>query len=219
MKPLRVVVADDAALVREGIVRLLEDFGFSVVAQVGDGEALVSTVDTHEPDVVIADIRMPPTQRDEGLRAAAEIRQAHPHIGVLVLSQYVEPRSALALLDGRPGGAGYLLKERVTDIEDFTDAVRRIARGELVIDPLVAAKMLGRRQRGSVLDRLTPREREVLAFMAEGRSNHWIGNHLVLHSKTVETHVRAIFRKLDLVDSGQDHRRVQAVLQFLKEGD
>lgn len=213
---LRVMVADDAALIRSGIVRLLADAGFVVAADVGDAAALVDAVDRDPPDLVITDIRMPPTNTDEGLRAAATIRQRHPDVAVLVLSQHVEARAAGSLLDGRPAGIGYLLKERVSALDEFVAACRDVASGGSVIDPLVAGQLLHRRRHDEALGRLTERERGVLALMAQGRSNAAIAGELHLGGKTVETHVRSIFQKLDLEETPEGNRRVQAVLHWLQ---
>jgi DNA-binding NarL/FixJ family response regulator/class 3 adenylate cyclase len=213
--PLRVVVAEDAGLIRAGLVRLLTDAGLEVIRDVGDAEALLAAVDADPPDLVITDIRMPPSQGDEGLVAAARIRAEHPDTAVLVLSQHVEARAAAGLLDGRPAGIGYLLKERVADLDEFVTAVRHVAAGGSVIDPLVAEQLLRRRRSDVALARLTERERDVLSLMAQGRSNAAIADQLGLSAKTVETHVRSIFTKLDLPESPDGHRRVQAVVQWL----
>ena len=213
---LRLVLADDSLLVREGTARLLADAGFDVVAQVGDAETLIAAVRAHRPDVAIVDIRMPPTHTDEGLRAAEAIRAEHgTAVGILVLSQHVEPSFALRLVSDGAGGVGYLLKDRITDFDDFTDAVRRIARGGSAIDPAVVAILVGRRARVP-LDDLTARERDVLALMAEGRSNQAIGDHLEMARKTVEAHIANIFSKLELIPTSDDHRRVLAVLAHLR---
>jgi DNA-binding NarL/FixJ family response regulator len=213
---LRLVLADDSVLVREGIARLLGEAGFEVVAQVADAEALVRVTRQLAPDVVIVDIRMPPTNTDEGLRAAQEIRAEHgTSVGILVLSQHVEPSFALRLVGDGVGGVGYLLKDRIADIDDFIDAVRRIARGGSVIDPSVVAVLVGRRARVP-LDNLTERERAVLARMAEGRSNQAIGDSLSMARKTVEAHIANIFSKLELEPAADDHRRVLAVLAHLR---
>ena len=213
---LRLVLADDSVLVREGIARLLGEAGFEVVAQVADAEALVRVTRQLAPDVVIVDIRMPPTNTDEGLRAAQEIRAEHgTSVGILVLSQHVEPSFALRLIGDGVGGVGYLLKDRIADIDDFIDAVRRIARGGSVIDPSVVAVLVGRRARVP-LDNLTERERAVLARMAEGRSNQAIGDSLSMARKTVEAHIANIFSKLELEPAADDHRRVLAVLAHLR---
>jgi DNA-binding NarL/FixJ family response regulator len=213
---LRVIAADDAPLVRSGIVSVLTDGGFVVVADVGDADALVAAVDADPPDLVVTDIRMPPTHSDDGLRAAADIRARHPGVAVLVLSQHVEARAAASLLDGRPAGLGYLLKERVSALDEFLDACRHVAAGGSVIDPLVTEQLLRRRRHDDVLARLTDRERQVLGLMAQGRSNAAIAAELVLGAKTVETHVRSIFQKLDLEESPEGSRRVQAVLRWLQ---
>jgi DNA-binding NarL/FixJ family response regulator len=213
---MRVVVAEDSVLLREGIVRLLEDAGFDVVGQAGDAEDLVRKVSAHKPDVAIVDIRMPPTSTDDGLRAALEIRNRLPGTGVLVLSQYVEEGYALELVGDKAEGTGYLLKDRVADVERFVDAVRRIGEGGSVLDPEVVATLLGRRRRDDPLAELTDREREVLALMAEGRSNNAIAEHLVVTERAVEKHVTSIFHKLDLAPTAEDHRRVLAVLTFLR---
>jgi DNA-binding NarL/FixJ family response regulator len=214
---LRLVVADDSLLLREGIVRLLVEAGFEVVAQAGDGQELLAAVRQHHPDVAIVDIRMPPTQTDEGLRAAEAIRAEHGEaIGVLVLSQYVETSFALGLVADGSGRVGYLLKDRIEDLEDFADAIRRIARGGSVIDPEVVAQLVGRRRARVPLDDLTDREREVLALIAEGRSNQAICDRLFLAPKTVEAHIANIFSKLELVPAPDDHRRVLAVLAHLR---
>jgi DNA-binding NarL/FixJ family response regulator len=214
---LRVVLADDSVLLREGIARLLEEAGVSVVAQAGDAEELLRAVREHRPDVAITDIRMPPGHSDEGLRAAEAIRAEHgTEVGVLVLSQYVETSFALRLVDDRAGGVGYLLKDRVEDLEDFADAVRRIARGGSVIDPEVVAQLVGRRRARVPLDDLTEREREVLSLMAEGRSNQAICDRLFLAPKTIEAHIANIFSKLELLPAPDDHRRVLAVLAHLR---
>lgn len=213
---LRLVLADDSVLVREGVARLLADAGFDVVAQVADPEALLRAVRDHRPDVAIVDIRMPPTNTDEGLRAAEAIRTEHgTGVGILVLSQHVEPTFALRLVSDGAGGVGYLLKDRITDLEDFAEAVRRIARGGSVIDPSVVAVLVGRRARVP-LDELTERERAVLALMAEGRSNQAIGDRLTMARKTVEAHIANIFSKLQLEPAADDHRRVLAVLAHLR---
>jgi DNA-binding NarL/FixJ family response regulator len=212
---VRVVLADDSVLLREGIARLLTDAGFEVLAQVGTAEDLVRKVRIHQPDVAVVDIRMPPTQTDEGLRAAKSIREQWPEVGVLVLSQYVEPAYALELLQDSAEGVGYLLKDRVADVDEFAAAVRRVAEGGSALDPSVVSQLVGRRRRDDPLDELTPREREVLGLMAEGRSNVAIANKLVVTPRAVEKHVTNIFAKLGLRDAEKDHRRVLAVLRFL----
>jgi DNA-binding NarL/FixJ family response regulator len=213
---MRVIVAEDSVLLREGIVRLLEEAGFEVVGQVGDAEDLVRKVAAHKPDVAVVDIRMPPTSTDDGLRAALEIRSRLPGTGVLVLSQYVEEGYALELVGERAEGTGYLLKDRVGDVERFVDAVRRVGEGGSVLDPEVVATLLGRRRRDDPLAELTEREREVLALMAEGRSNQAIAEQLVVTERAVEKHVTSIFGKLDLTPAAEHHRRVLAVLTFLR---
>ncbi len=214
---LRVVVADDSVLLREGIVRLLdEQEGFEVVAQAGDAEELLRKVGAHKPDVAVVDIRMPPTNTDDGLRAALEIRARQPETSVLVLSQYVEEGYALDLVGDTAGGVGYLLKDRVADVDRFVDAVRRVAEGGSALDPEVVAQLVGRARRDDPVDGLTPREREVLELMAEGRSNNAIAEQLVVTERAVEKHVTSIFGKLSLAPAPADHRRVLAVLTFLR---
>jgi DNA-binding NarL/FixJ family response regulator len=213
---MRIVIADDAVLLREGAARLLEDAGFEVVAQAGDAEDLMRKVRAHKPDVAVIDIRMPPDNVDDGLRAALAIRSELPEVGLLLLSQYVEDRYLSQLLAEGAEGVGYLLKDRVADIERLSDAVRRVAEGGSVLDPEVVAQMLGRRERDEPLDELTPREREVLGLMAEGRTNRAIAEQLVVSERAVERHVTAIFGKLGLPASAEDHRRVLAVLAFLR---
>jgi DNA-binding NarL/FixJ family response regulator len=212
---LRVVLADDSVLLREGIARLLEDSGFEVVAQGGTAEDLIRHVGMHKPDVALIDIRMPPTQTDEGLRAAKEIRERWPDTGVLVLSQYVEPAYAMELLGENAEGVGYLLKDRVSDVDEFAAAVRRVAEGGSALDPAVVSQLVGRRRRDDPLDELTPREREVLGLMAEGRSNQAVAEKLVITLRAVEKHVTSIFSKLRLPATAEDHRRVLAVLTYL----
>jgi DNA-binding NarL/FixJ family response regulator len=214
---MRVVVADDSTLLREGVVRLLEEAGFEVVGQAGDGEELLRKVRAHKPDVAVVDVRMPPTHTDEGLRAAREIRSELPDIGVLVLSQYVEVAYARELLAESAEGLGYLLKDRVADVAALTEAVRRVGEGGSALDPEVVSQMLGRRRTDDPLAELTPREREVLALMAEGRSNAAIAGEMVVTERAVEKHVTGIFSKLELSTSGEDHRRVLAVLRFLDQ--
>jgi DNA-binding NarL/FixJ family response regulator len=213
---MRVVLADDSVLLREGIARLLEDSGFEVVGRAGDAAELLRKVRAHKPDVAIVDIKMPPTHTDEGLRAARTIRSEQPRTAVLVLSQYVEEDYAMDLLAGSAEGVGYVLKDRVADVERFLDAVRRVADGGSALDPEVVSRMLGRRRAVDPLEGLTPREREVLGLMAEGRSNRAIAAELVVSERAVEKHVTSIFTKLDLPSSAEDHRRVLAVLTFLK---
>jgi DNA-binding NarL/FixJ family response regulator len=210
-----VVVGEDQPLVREGIVHVLTDAGFDVVGVAGDAVDLVRKTNAHRPDVVITDITMPPDLTDDGLRAAVEIRNAHPGIGVLVLSQFLEDRYPLQLVDDRAEGAGYLLKDRVADLKSFVEAVTRVARGGSVLDPAVVARMVGRRRSKGPLDTLTKREREVLGLMAEGRSNQGIADELVVTVAAVERHVTSIFGKLTLRPASEDHRRVLAVLQYL----
>ena len=214
---MRVVVADDSTLLREGIVRLLEDAGIEVVGQAGDAEELLRKVRAHKPDVAVVDVRMPPTHTDEGLRAAREIRAELPEVSVLVLSQYVEVAYARELLAESAEGLGYLLKDRVADVEALTDAVRRVGAGGSALDPEVVSQMLGRRRDDDPLEQLTPREREVLGLMAEGRSNGAIAAELVVSDRAVEKHVTGIFSKLELGTSSEDHRRVLAVLHFLDQ--
>jgi DNA-binding NarL/FixJ family response regulator len=214
---VRLVLADDSVLLREGMSRLLAETGFEVVAQAGNADELLTAVDEHRPDVAITDIRMPPTHTDEGLQAAQKIRAKHGSAtGILVLSQYIETTFAMRLIADGAGGVGYLLKDRIEDIDDFTDAIRRVARGGSVIDPEVVAQLVKRRGRSVPLDDLTPREREVLALMAEGRSNQAISDRLVLAPKTVEAHIASIFSKLELLPAPDDHRRVLAVLAHLR---
>jgi DNA-binding NarL/FixJ family response regulator len=213
---MRVVVADDSVLLREGVVRLLEENGFDVVAQAGDAEDLVRKVKAHRPDVAVVDIRMPPTNTDDGLRAALEIRSELPDTGVLVLSQYVEEGYALDLVGDSAGGVGYLLKDRVADVDRFVDSVKRVADGGSALDPEVVSQLVGRARRDDPLDELTPREREVLELMAEGRSNNAIADHMTVTERAVEKHVTSIFGKLGLAPAPEDHRRVLAVLAFLR---
>jgi DNA-binding NarL/FixJ family response regulator/class 3 adenylate cyclase len=212
----RVIVADDSTLFREGVVRLLTEHGFEVTAQAGDAETLLELVGSDPPNVVVTDIRMPPTGTNEGLLAAQRIRREHPEVGVLVLSQYVETRHAMKLLEETPEAVGYLLKDRVSDVTEFVDAVHRVRRGGSAIDPEVVGSLLGRRREQSAVSDLTDREREILGLMAEGRSNQAICERLFLSPKTVETHVGAIFSKLELPPAADDHRRVLAVLMYLE---
>ena len=214
--PIRVLVGEDQPLVREGIVRVLEEAGLEVVGVAGDAEDLVRKAGAHHPEVVITDIQMPPDFTDDGLRAAQRIRSSQPDIGVVVLSQFLEDRYVLELIGDRAQGVGYLLKDRVGDLALFIDAVRRVARGGSALDPAVVQRMVGRRREGGPLDQLTPREREVLGLMAEGRSNRGIADELVVTVAGVERHITSIFGKLDLHQAPEDHRRVLAVLQYLR---
>jgi DNA-binding NarL/FixJ family response regulator len=213
----RVVVADDAVLLREGVARLLEDAGFEIVGQAGNADELLLKVRSYKPDIAIVDIKMPPTHTDEGLRAAQEIREQHPETGVLVLSQYVESGYALELLQGNADGVGYLLKDRVSDVEEFTAAVKRVAEGGSALDSEVVSRLVGRRRGEDPVSQLTPREREVLELMAEGRSNQAIAERLFVTPRAVEKHVTSIFGKLRLPADESDHRRVLAVLKYLRQ--
>ena len=213
---MRVVVADDVMLTREGIVRLLHDAGIEVVAEAEDAETLLRHVRSSDPDVAIVDIRMPPTNTDEGLVAARAIRAELPDVGVLLLSHYVEPSYAMRLIEDQPERVGYLLKDRVSDIAVVVDALRRITQGETVIDPTIVSRLVGRRRREDPLGRLTDREREVLGLIAEGMSNKAIAARLYVTDRTVEAHVTQIFQKLGLPESPDQHRRVLAVLAFLR---
>jgi DNA-binding NarL/FixJ family response regulator len=213
---MRVVLADDSVLLREGIARLLEDAGFEVVGQAGNAEELLLRVRSYSPDVAVVDIRMPPTHSDEGLRAAQQIREQHPEVGVLVLSQYVEAAYAMELLAESAEGVGYLLKDRVSDIAEFAAAVRRVGEGGSALDPAIVSQLVGRRRREDPVDHLTPREREVLELMAEGRSNQGIAERLVVTERAIEKHVTSIFGKLRLPVAPEDHRRVLAVLALLR---
>jgi DNA-binding NarL/FixJ family response regulator len=212
---LRVVIADDSVLFREGIAQLLERAGFQVAGQSGTAEDLMLKVRSYAPDAAIVDIRMPPTHTDEGIRAAREIRERHSDVGVLVLSQYVEAPYMMELLQGDIEGVGYLLKDRIRDVAEFADAVRRVAEGGSAFDPAVVSRLVGRRRGEDPLDSLTPREREVLELMAQGRTNQAIAERLVVTPGAVEKHVRSIFGKLGLPVSAEDHRRVLAVLTYL----
>ena len=212
----RVVLAEDSILLREGVARILEEAGFDVVGQAGNAEDLLLKVRSYSPDVAIVDIRMPPTHTDEGVRAAKEIRKRHPDVGVLVLSQYVEPGYAMELLSESAEGIGYLLKDRVSDVREFAEAVRRVADGGSALDPTVVSQLVGRRRKDDPIEGLTPREREVLELMAEGRSNQGIAERLVVTERAVEKHVTSIFEKLRLPPVAEDHRRVLAVLAFLR---
>jgi DNA-binding NarL/FixJ family response regulator len=213
---MRVLIADDAVLMREGLALLLREAGVDVIATVADADALHRQIRVDEPDAAIVDIRMPPTHTDEGLVAARRIREEAPAVAVLVLSNHIEPRYALGLLGTHPERLGYLLKERVSDIAVLVDSLSRLIAGECVIDPTIVATLIGRRRQHDPLAELTARERDVLGLMAEGRSNAGIAEVLVLTPRTIETHVRNIFAKLGLVETGPDHRRVLAVLQFLR---
>ena len=212
---MRVVLAEDSVLLREGVARLLRDAGFEVVGQASNGDELLLKVRSYSPDVAIVDIRMPPTHTDEGLRAAQEIRAKHPGTGVLVLSQYAEPAYAMELLADSAEGVGYLLKDRVSDVGEFCAAVKRVAEGGSALDPRVVSQLVGRRRRDDPISELTPRETEVLELMAEGRSNQAIGERLVITPRAVEKHVTSIFGKLGLAAAVEDHRRVLAVLAYL----
>jgi DNA-binding NarL/FixJ family response regulator len=213
---MRIVIADDAVLLREGAARLLEEAGHEVVAQAGDADDLLRKVRAHRPDVAIIDVRMPPDNSDDGLRAALAIRNELPEVGILLLSQYVEDRYLGRLLGGGAEGVGYLLKDRVAEVERLAEAVERVAAGGSVLDPEVVAQMLGRARDEGPLDALTKREREVLGLMAEGRTNRAIATELFISERAVERHVTSIFGKLDLPTGEQDHRRVLAVLAYLR---
>jgi DNA-binding NarL/FixJ family response regulator/class 3 adenylate cyclase len=213
---LRVALADDTVLLREGVARLLTEAGFEVVGQSDTADDLLLKVRSYSPDVAVVDIRMPPTQTDEGLQAAQEIREKHPNVGVLVLSQHIEPTYAMELLADSAEGVGYLLKDRVSDIDEFAAAVRRVAEGGSALDPALVSQLVGRRRRHDPIDDLTPRERDVLELMAEGRSNQAIGERLFITPRAVEKHITSIFGKLRLPPAPEDHRRVLAVLAFLR---
>ncbi len=214
--PIRVVVGEDQPLMREGIVRVLEDAGLEVVGVAPDAEDLVRKAGAHRPDIVITDIQMPPDSTDDGLRAAQQIRASQPDVGVVVLSQFLEDRYVLDLVGDRAEGVGYLLKDRIGDLTLFIDAVRRVAAGGAALDPQVVQRMVGRQRQAGPLDELTPRDREVLVLMAEGRSNSGIAESLTVTVPAVERHITAIFDKLDLKPESGDHRRVLAVLQYLR---
>lgn len=213
---MRVVIADDETLLREGLARLLDEAGFRVVGKAASAEELLRRVELARPDVAVIDIKMPPTHTDEGLVAAQRIRDSHPDVGVLVLSQYVESAYAMRLLEEHPGGSGYLLKERVSDVAVLLDSLRRIAEGECVLDPTIVSRLVGRSRDESPLDELTERELEVLSLMAEGHSNEGICKKLFVSPKTVETHVRHIFGKLEIGETPDYHRRVLAILAYLR---
>jgi DNA-binding NarL/FixJ family response regulator len=213
---MRVVIAEDSVLLRAGLVRLLVDSGADIVADVGDAEAALAAVDEHRPDIIVMDVRMPPTHTDEGIRAALAVRRSFPGTAVLVLSQYVEQHYATELLAGDTAGVGYLLKDRVADVTEFVEAVRRVAAGGTALDPEVVSHLLSRSRRREPLDSLTPRETEVLGLMAEGRSNAAIAAELVISDGGVEKHVSSIFSKLGLAPAESDHRRVLAVLRYLE---
>lgn len=213
---MRIVIADDSVLLREGIAQLLASAGYHIAATVGTPDALLDAVDTHRPDLAIVDIRMPPTNTDEGLQAAAQLRRDHADLGILLLSQWVHAGRALDLFRSTGAGLGYLLKDRVTDVEDFLDAIRRVARGGSALDPDVVTALVSANPTDSPLRHLTDRERQVLELMAEGRSNAAIAERLYLGRKTVETHVNAIFSKLQLEPTTDDNRRVLAVLTWLR---
>jgi DNA-binding NarL/FixJ family response regulator len=215
---VRVVVAEDSVLFREGLVRLLDDAGIEVAAQARDAHELRTAVQRERPDVAIVDVRMPPTHTDEGTKVAKELKDERPDLGVLVLSQIVESVHALDLFSDHPAGFGYLLKDRVLAVDEFLEAVRRVADGGTAIDPEVVGQLMGRRRERDPLEELTPREREVLGLMAEGLSNRGICERLFLSPKTIETHVNSIFMKLNLAPAPDDHRRVLAVLAFLRSG-
>ena len=215
--PLRVVIAEDSTLLRDGLLRLLQFGGIDVVDTVGDGREVLRSVADHEPDLVLLDVRMPPTYTDEGIRAALAIRSRWPEMAVLILSQYVEERYATELLAGTTKSVGYLLKDRVADVEEFLAALRRVATGGTALDPEVVAQLLLRRSKSNVLSRLTVRERDVLQLMAQGRSNGGIADSLVISESAVAKHVNAIFSKLDMGQTSGDHRRVLAVLHFLND--
>ncbi len=215
---MRVVIAEDLALLRDGLERLLRDNGFDVVAAVPDGSSLLHAIAEERPEIAVVDIRLPPTFRDEGVRAALEVRDRYPETAILIVSQYVERAYANELLSDGRGGVGYLLKDRIMDVDEFVDAVRRVATGGTALDPEVVSQLLSRRRSDSALDALTPREREVLALMAEGRSNAGIAAELVLTVGAVEKHVAAILGKLRLPPSESDHRRVLAVVMYLQSG-
>jgi DNA-binding NarL/FixJ family response regulator len=213
---VRVVLAEDSVLLREGLARLLAELGFEVVGQCATADDLLLKVHSYSPDVAVVDIRLPPTHNDEGLRAAQEIRASHPSVGVLVLSQYVELGLAMKLLSESAEGVGYLLKDRVSDVKEFAAAVRRVADGGSALDPTIVSQLLRRRRDEGPLDGITPREREVLELMAEGRSNQGIAERLVITERAVQKHITSIFHKLGLAASDADHRRVLAVLAFLR---
>jgi DNA-binding NarL/FixJ family response regulator len=216
---MRIVVADDSLIFREGEARLLAEAGFEVVGQASNADELLGLVRRQKPDVAVVDIRMPPTHTDEGLRAAEAILAEHGQaVGVLILSQYLEPAFAMRVATEGQGGLGYMLKDRVSDLDEFTEAVRRVGRGGVVIDPGVVAQLVGRRRVHGPLDELTEREREVLALMAEGRSNIAIAERLFVTEKTVEAHIASVFSKLELAPAADDHRRVLAVLTYLRAG-
>ena len=213
---MRIVIADDEVLLREGLERLLQEAGFEVVGKVGTADELLRKVELTRPDVAIVDIRMPPTHTDEGIVAAQEIRRSHPEVGVLVLSHHLESHYAMRLIERHPGGAGYLLKQRVSNLGVLTDALGRLRDGECIVDPTIVARLVQRARPARKLAELTEREREVLALMAEGRSNKAICAQLFLSPKTIEAHVKHIFQKLGLDESADDHRRVLAVLAYLR---